>query len=329
MKVLVIGGTGLIGSHAAKELSARGHHVTVMARRAPTRSSFDFLEGDYVDGGVPAAVLARFEGLVFASGIDWRIQAKGDALAFFRRVNVDAPAALFEAARVAGIRRGVLVSSYYHVVRQDIHSQPYIQARLESEEAILAACRPSLSLSIVQPSWVMGPVVGTESVSFGGLIAKHVDGWWPVIAPPGGTNWISGRSLGFAIAEALERGAPESRHLVGDTNLTWAEVFERFAAASGRKRRVWVLPATAITFTGWVRYLLRELRGRNTGWDERNWSKLLTQNLFFDAPSSQQVLSYPTADVLPAIVETYQICSNARASLSKGAKGAPSPMADT
>lgn len=326
MKVLVVGGTGLIGSHAAKELSARGHQVTIMARRAPARSAFEFLAGDYVAGGVSTAVLAGFDGLVFASGIDWRIQAKEDALAFFRRVNVDAPAALFEAARVAGVRHGVLVSSYYHVLRQDIHSQPYIQARLESEEAILAACRPSLSLAIVQPSWVMGPVVGTEAVSFGGLIAKHVDGWWPIIAPPGGTNWISGRSLGFAIAEALERGAPESRHLVGDTNLTWAEVFERFVAASGRKRRVWVLPTAAIALTGWMRYLLRKLGGRNTGWDERNWSKLLTQNLFFEAARSQELLSYPTADVVRAIVETYEICSSARAPLSKGA---PSPMADT
>ncbi len=36
MKVLVVGGTGLIGGHAALYLAGKGHDVTLMARSAPS-----------------------------------------------------------------------------------------------------------------------------------------------------------------------------------------------------------------------------------------------------------------------------------------------------
>ena len=35
MKVLVVGGTGLTGAHAALHLRAAGHNVTLLSRSAP------------------------------------------------------------------------------------------------------------------------------------------------------------------------------------------------------------------------------------------------------------------------------------------------------
>ena len=40
MKVLVVGGTGLIGGHAALELLAAGHEVTLMARKPPSTATW-------------------------------------------------------------------------------------------------------------------------------------------------------------------------------------------------------------------------------------------------------------------------------------------------
>ncbi len=51
MKVLVIGGSGFIGSHVAEALSDAGHEVTVLDRhRSPyVREDQSFVTGDILD----------------------------------------------------------------------------------------------------------------------------------------------------------------------------------------------------------------------------------------------------------------------------------------
>ena len=39
MKVFIIGGTGLLGSEGARELLKRGHAVTTLARRVPSKDA--------------------------------------------------------------------------------------------------------------------------------------------------------------------------------------------------------------------------------------------------------------------------------------------------
>ncbi|CAN5296425.1 hypothetical protein BH10PSE12_BH10PSE12_22820 [soil metagenome] len=54
MKILVVGGTGLIGGHAALLLREEGHAVTLAGRKAAAPASpmadFPMLIGDYVAG---------------------------------------------------------------------------------------------------------------------------------------------------------------------------------------------------------------------------------------------------------------------------------------
>jgi nucleoside-diphosphate-sugar epimerase len=289
-----------------------------MARRAPRgglAARFRFVPCDYVKGEYPPDAFAGQDAMVFATGIDWREAPLEDPLQFFRRVNVEAPRAIFSAAVSKDVRRCVFVTSYYHAIRPDLHDQPYIRSRVESEHAVLAACAGRAQLSIVQPSWVMGPITGMEAIGFGSLLTRMVDGPWPVIAPPGGTNWISARSLGIAIATALERGEDARKYLVGDENWSWLDVFRGFARLSSTGKPVHLLPRSVVMGTGWTRLALRALRGRRTGWDERNWSRLLMEPLFFDAGDSQRALGYPTGDIQRAIEETYRTC---RASVHEG-----------
>jgi hypothetical protein len=76
MKVLVVGGTGMIGLQAARELQRRGAEVTVGARKDPVAGAptdaFPLLVGDYTNGGFSHGELARFDTVVFAAGNDIR-----------------------------------------------------------------------------------------------------------------------------------------------------------------------------------------------------------------------------------------------------------------
>ena len=79
MKIFMIGGTGLLGSEAAKELIARGHEVSSLALPPlptgavlPPEMQLEF--GNYLEMSDEElkAHLTGCEGFVFAAGVDER-----------------------------------------------------------------------------------------------------------------------------------------------------------------------------------------------------------------------------------------------------------------
>ena len=76
MKILVVGGTGMIGGHAALHLQALGHDVSIAGRNPPQQTTalaqLAFLQGDYVAGSFSKADLSPFDAIVFAAGNDIR-----------------------------------------------------------------------------------------------------------------------------------------------------------------------------------------------------------------------------------------------------------------
>ena len=92
MKILIVGGTGLIGGHVALHLHAQGNHVTLAARKPPAPGSalvrFDVLLRDYVAGNFTRDDLAPFDAVVFAAGNDIRHLPPGtDEGAHWERAN--------------------------------------------------------------------------------------------------------------------------------------------------------------------------------------------------------------------------------------------------
>src|SRR3546814_14930834 len=67
MKILVVGGTGLIGGHAALHLQSLGHEVTIAARHSAQEqsalASLPILIGDYVANDFTREQLADFDAL--------------------------------------------------------------------------------------------------------------------------------------------------------------------------------------------------------------------------------------------------------------------------
>jgi nucleoside-diphosphate-sugar epimerase len=86
MNILVVGGTGLVGAHAALHLKALGHRVTVMSRIKPLADSpvagFPHIKGSYLcspdeSDYVSHEQLAQFDWMLFAAGSDVRHKPEG------------------------------------------------------------------------------------------------------------------------------------------------------------------------------------------------------------------------------------------------------------
>lgn len=118
MTVLVTGGTGFVGRFIVERLARAGHAVAVMGRNPPPAGFFTRPVG-FIAGGLDPLV-DQTDAL---RGIDHLVHAafdhlpgkyrggEGDDPVSFRRRNRDGSVALFDAAKRAGVRRAVFLSS--------------------------------------------------------------------------------------------------------------------------------------------------------------------------------------------------------------------------
>jgi nucleoside-diphosphate-sugar epimerase len=251
MRILVVGGTGMIGGHAALHLARAGHDVVLAARRPPAAGTalagLPLIRGDYAAGDFAAGRLAGFEAVVFAAGQDIRHAAPAEQTAdFWQRMQSEGVPALAEAARRAGVGAFVQIGSYYHQLRPDLAAaNPYVRARQLADEGARALARPGFRAITLNPPSIVGAIPGVPARRYATLAAwgrgERPD--IPVTAPPGGTVYMSVRSLTEAIAGAVSRGEGGRAYLVGDESLSFRDYFQLFFDVAGNPAQVQVVDA--------------------------------------------------------------------------------------
>lgn len=241
MSTLVVGGTGMIGSHIAAHLAEHGDLVTIMARRDASDddprqiAGMPRLVADYTEGVDPEA-LRGFQRIVFAAGQDIRhIPADQEGDDVWDRVQSRGVPAFAEAARSAGVQRFVQIGSYYHQLHPEwAETMPYVAARKAADERTRALTDEGFAAMTLNPPSIVGAIAGISLKRFGRMFS-WLRGERPeeVFAPPGGTNYMSVRSLAEATRGALERGEPGTAYLIGDENLTYQQFFQVLADVAG------------------------------------------------------------------------------------------------
>ena len=242
MKILVVGGAGALGGHAALHLSGKGHEVTIGGRNpahpATELRHLPFLQGDYIKGDFTPDRLAGFDWVVFAAVNDPRHVPQGTDFAnYLYQSNHVAVPAFFQAARKAGVKRAVQIGSFYHQAAPHlVQGNSYIVSRKAASELARAEGAPGYDVIVLDAPFMAGAVPGMPSALFEPYV-KWARGELPIepYAPPGGTNFMSFRSLSEAIEGALERGEPGKAYLVGDENLSFRDYFQLFFDAAGSK----------------------------------------------------------------------------------------------
>jgi len=241
MKILVVGGTGMIGAHAALYLQAQGHQVAVAGRNPPAANTplgeLEFVRCDYIANDLPHAQLARFDALVFAAGKDPRdMPADEDPAAYWQRVNIDAVPRFFAAARAAGIRYAINIGSFYPQARPElIDKNLYVRSRKLADDGVRALASSTFHVVSLNAPFAVGWVPGLVMPMFRAYV-RYAAGKLPIpeFVPPGGVNFISTQSLSEAVEGAILRGKNGHAYLIGDQNLSFQEYFGAFFRACDR-----------------------------------------------------------------------------------------------
>lgn len=249
MKILVVGGTGLIGGHAALFLAQQGHAVSIAARKPAADTTpmakLPTIIGDYLSNDIDAKKLSAFDALVFAAGNDIRHLPPGtDEAAHWRRANIEGVPNFFRRARDAGIGHAVYVGSFYpQAAPQTVKKSSYVSGRLLADEGARALNTADFRVCSVNAPFVAGTVPGLVVPGFAAHVSYALGRipQIPAFAMPGGVNFMSTDSLSEAIHGALERGEPGKAYLVGDENLSFQDYFGAFFRMAGRKEPLDVL----------------------------------------------------------------------------------------
>jgi nucleoside-diphosphate-sugar epimerase len=254
-RILIVGGTGLTGAHAALYLREQGHDITLMSRSAPVLEcleGFDHIAADYCNDDLSARLLGAFEKMVFAAGADIRQwPPEEDEQAFYTRVNSEGIPRFFRTASQAGISSAVYIGSYYpQVVPEVIETSAYVKSRHLADEGVRALNSEAFRVCSLNAPFILGHVDGMVLPHLKALVdyargrLKEV----PLVAPAGGVNHISSQSMSEAIAAALDHGEGGRAYLVGDENLSWKAYLEMYFEAAGNPRELPVSTAEHFLF---------------------------------------------------------------------------------
>jgi NADH dehydrogenase len=237
MRVIVVGGSGFIGSYLCRELKERGHSVTALSRspgndRLPNGVSkamgnvtaYDSMH-DAFDGMDVAVNLVALSPLFKPSG--------GDEM--HDRIHRQGTENVVRACEEHGVSRLVQMSA----LGADPQGETaYIRAKGKAEDAVRDS---SLDWAIFRPSVVFGD--GGEFVSFTKKLAP------PYVTPlPGGGKtrfqpiWVE--DLAPMLADACEgdEHVGQTYEIGGPEKLTLAEVAEIIHGAEGRSVTVVPVP---------------------------------------------------------------------------------------
>lgn len=325
MKVFMIGGTGLLGSEAATELIRRGHSVSSIAlpplpEGASLPSRMELSLGNYMTMGDEElrGKLAGCEGLVFAAGVDERIEGPPPIYDFFRRYNIDPLERLLRLARECGVRHAVVLGSYFAYFDRArpewelARTHPYVRSRIDQAAMALSFASggegQAMDVAVLELPYIFGAQAGRKPVWL--FLVERIRGMrGATFYPRGGTAMVTVKQVGHCVAGALERNRGGRNYPVGYFNMTWRRLLAIVHARMGMPdRRIVTIPTWA--FRAACASIDRERRAANVegGLKMARFAKVMASELYIDKKTIVEELGAGDDDIEAAIRDSIGLC---------------------
>ncbi len=318
-KVFIVGGTGFIGYHSLKLFLEKGYDVTVFDRKKfpkeislPQNVKIHLGNLNELEENKLAGMLKGYDAVVFSAGADDRITPKRPAYDFYYNANVKTAEKFFRIAKIAGIKKGVLISSYFaHFNRiwpemKLAEHHPYIKSREMQEKTVLKACLPELEIVILELPYVFGSMPGKKPLW--SPLVKFIDKSPIIPHSRGGTNIVSVNHIAKAIVGAVEYGKGGSIYQIGDENVSWSALVQKFSNALGKKKKKFIVPKFIWKLLAYLLKFIFFIIRKEGGLNMVKFVDLHARETFLNSEIARKDLKFEKNGVDKAIKRTVELC---------------------
>lgn len=250
MTALVMGATGFVGCHVARQLAAHGEKMRLLVRASSRRDNIEALDsrlvevvcGDLTDAASLRDALHGCDTLYHVAA-DYRLWSKDPQELY--RANVDGTRSLLQAAGDAGVTKIVYTSTVGalgipHDGTPGTESTPvseadmighYKRSKYLAEQEALRFAEQGLPIVIVNPSTPVGEN-DIKPTPTGQIILDFLNRRLPAFIDTG-LNLVDVRDVAAGIILAGEKGQVGERYILGNRDMSLREMLGTLATITG------------------------------------------------------------------------------------------------
>lgn len=323
MNIFIIGGTGLLGCEAAKQLILKGHKVTSISLRPHSSEpaipkEMEIIVGD-INKKTDEEILDILKGkdiFIFAAGVDERVEFPPPVIDYYKKYNIAPLERLFPLCKQAGIKRSVVLGSYFSYLAKQFpddkfeDENPYIMSRLLQEQVCEQFSDDNFGVCVLELPYIFGTQPGRKPV-WTILIEQiaFMDSWPATLYPRGGTAMLTCRQTGEVICGAALNGKSGFEALpISMTNMKWYELLKIVykARGMGENRRIIGIYPWMMKFGLRGTAAQYEERGIQSGINPLNLPYIMDKDLFISDKYAREC-GATDDDIVAAITDSIKL----------------------
>ncbi len=315
MKIFLTGATGFVGHHVAKALAAQSADLRFLVRKSSNLANLEGIPGETVVGDLMrsesyAPALAGCDAVMHVAA-DYRLWIRDPKTMY--RANVDGTRDLLRAAREAGVRRVVYTSSVatMHfrtdgvVCNEDTPVSladmvgHYKRSKFLAEQQAIAAAEDGQEVIILNPTTPIGPN-DAKPTPTGRIFVDFLNGKFPAYVDTG-LNLVDVSEVAKTHVDALIKGTPGRRYILGGENLTLKQILDKMSAITSIPSPKVEIPfAVAATYAFFEELITGRIRGKEPRATLEE-VRMGRKKMFASSARAQQELGFRIAPVYPAM----------------------------
>jgi len=318
----MIGGTGLLGSAAARIFIDHGHEVTSVAlpplpqgAPIPEEMHLEFCNiYDKTDDEI-RDLLRGNDCFVFAAGIDERVEFPAPVYDAYEKFNIAPLRRILPLCKEVGVKKAVILGSYFSYLAKLkpemklTEKHPYIRSRIEQENVAFSFADENFDVSVLELPYIFGTQPGRKPV-WVILIdqLKRMDNLPCTMYPGGGTAMLTVRQVAEVIVGAAEKSKGAKAWPIGMYNLTWKEFLKIVydARGMGANRKIISVPAWMMKMGLGGVIKDYKARGIESGIDPMGLPDIMNFNLFIPDRYAKE-LGATDDDIKAAIFDSIKV----------------------
>lgn len=322
MKVLVTGAAGFLGGRLTRLLCAEGYDVRASGLPSDNTRLIEDLPCEWMPFDLmdPEGAARAVEGVEAAFHVAALVAVRPGIYEAQMKVNVEGTRILVEAAAASGVRRFVHTSTINTLgippegqvgdentpFNWAPYRMGYMDSKRAAEQVVLSAAEQgALDAVCVLPVTLFGP--GDINFSAGTYIREAAK-WRLLMAPPGGTTVAHVDDVARGHVDALVRGSPGERYVLGGDHVDYRTLFTWIAHDVGCAAPLGSLPSGFVRGLGLVSDRLRGWFGLPVPFSE-GLAVAGCSNLYYDCSRAQKELGYrfrPAREAVREAVKWYR-----------------------